>query len=127
MEDPRNSKADRSRWNVDKVRYHLDKPPAPRRDIRVIGDILKDVVTGLEQPEDETVLILRKAWPEIAGEQIAKHSRPAALQAYVLQVDVDHPGWLPELERSKRILLQKLQSEYRELRIRRLHFSLRHR
>jgi predicted nucleic acid-binding Zn ribbon protein len=88
---------------------------------------LKDVVAGLEQPEDENILILRKAWPEIAGAQIAKHSHPASLQNFVLHVDVDHPGWLPELERLKRILLQKLQSTYRELRIRQLHFSLRHR
>lgn len=88
---------------------------------------MQDVVAGLEQPQDENILILRKAWPEIAGAQIAKHSDPLVLQNFVLQVEVDHPGWLPELERMKRILLQKLQSSYRELRIRQLHFSLRSR
>ena len=127
MEDPRKSKADWGRWNVDRIRYHLDKPPAPNREIRPIGAILNDVVAGLEQPQDENILILQKAWPEIAGEQIAKHSTPVLLQAFVLHVEVDHPGWLPELERLKRVLLQKLQSSYRELRIRKLHFSLRHR
>jgi predicted nucleic acid-binding Zn ribbon protein len=127
MEDPRQSKTNWSRWNVDRVRYRLDKPPAPNRDIQPIGEVLKDVVSGLEQPRDENILLLQKAWPEIAGEQIAKHSEPASLQSFVLCVDVDHPGWLPELERMKRILLQKLQARYRELRIRKLHFSLRHR
>ena len=127
MEDPRKSKANWGRWNVDRIRFHLDKPPAPSRDIRPIGEILKDVVAGLEQPQDENMLVLRKAWPEIAGAQIAKHSHPSLLQNFVLQVDVDHPGWLPELERLKRVLLQKLQSNYRELRIRQLHFRLMHR
>jgi hypothetical protein len=127
MEDPRSSKANWSRWNIDRIRYHLDKPPAPNRDILPIADVLKDVVSGLEQPQDENILILQKAWPKIAGAQIAKHSRPACLKQFVLHVDVDHPGWLPELERLKRVLLQKLQSSYRELRIRHLHFSLRHR
>jgi predicted nucleic acid-binding Zn ribbon protein len=127
MEDPRKSKADWGRWNVDRIRYHLAKPPAPNREIRPIGDILSDVISGLEQPQDENILILRKAWPEIAGEQIAKHSHPVLLQGFVLHVEVDHPGWLPELERLKRVLLQKLQSSYRELGIRKLHFSLSHR
>lgn len=127
MEDPRKSKANWSRWELDKVRYHLNKPPGPNRDIRHIGDVLKDVVSGLEQPEDENILVLRQAWPEIAGAQIAKHSRPESLQNFVLRVDIDHPGWLPELERLKKVLLQKLQSNYRELRIRQLHLSLRHR
>lgn len=127
MEDPRKGKTNWGRWTVDRIRYHLDKPPAPNRDIRPIGDVLKDVVAGLEQPQDENILILRAAWPEIAGEQIAQHSQPACLQHFVLHVDVDHPGWLPELERLKRVLLQKLQSNFRDLRIRQLHFSLRNR
>ena len=127
MEDPRKSKTNWGRWNVDRIRFHLDKPPAPNRDIQPIGNVLKDVVAGLEQPQDENILILRKAWPEIAGAQIAKHSHPLYLHNFVLHVDVDHPGWLPELERLKRLLLQKLQSHYRELRIRQLRFSLRNR
>lgn len=127
MEDPRKSKRNMARWDMDKVRYHLDKPLAPRRDIRSIGDILKDVVEGLEQPPNENLPILRNAWPEIAGEQIARHSQPVFLENRVLYIDVDHPGWLPELERLKGVLLKKLQASYRELNIRHLHFSLIHR
>lgn len=127
MEDPRKSKMNWSRWEVDRIRFRLSKPPAPNREIRHIGDVLKDVVAGLEKPQNDNILVLRNAWPEIAGAQIAKHSQPAALESFVLYVEVDHPGWLPELERLKRVLLQKLQSNYRELRIRQLRFSLRHR
>ena len=127
MEQPRNSKRSRDRWDMDKVRYHLDKPPSPNREIKSVGDILKDVVDGLKQPTQENVLVLRKAWPKLVGEQIAKHSEPGFIKDYALYVFVDHPGWMPELERLKRPLLMKLQNSYRELRIRQLRFSLQHR
>lgn len=125
MEQPRNSKAGRDRWDMDKARFHLAKQPAPRREVKSVGDILKDVVAGFEQPVQENVLVLREAWPKLVGAQIAKHSEPGFIKDFHLHVFVDHPGWLPELERIKRMLLQKLQSSYRELRIRGLRFSLR--
>ncbi len=126
MEQPRKSKANSARWDMDKVRFHLAKPLAPNRDIRSIDGILKDVIDGLEQPQSENILILRDAWPELVGEQIAKHSAPGFIKDFSLNVFVDLPGWMPELERIKRLLLQKLQAQYRELRIRRLNFLLEH-
>ncbi len=126
MEQPRKSKANSARWDMDKVRFHLAKPLAPNRDIRSIDGILKDVIDGLEQPQSENILILRDAWPELVGEQIAKHSTPGFIKDFALNVFVDLPGWMPELERIKRLLLQKMQSRYRELRIRKLNFLLEH-
>ena len=126
MEQPRKSKRNTARWDMDKVRYHLGKPPAPNREIRAIDGILQDVLDGLEQPQGENILILRDAWPKLVGAQIAKHSEPGFIKEFALYVFVDHPGWMPELERIKRMLLQKLQSSYRELRIRRLNFLLEH-
>ncbi len=126
MEQPRKSKRNAARWDIDRVRYRMGKPPAPNREIRSIGDILPDVLGGLEQPQSENILILRKAWPKLVGEQIAKHSEPGFIKDFALHVFVDHPGWMPELERIKRILLQKLQAQYRELRIRKLNFLLEH-
>ena len=126
MEQPRNSKPNPARWDMDKVRYHLPKPPAPSRDIRRIDDILKDVVEGLEQPKSDSVMVLRDAWPKLVGPQIAKHSNPGFIKDFALHVFVDHPGWMPELERIKRVLLQKLKSQYRDLNIRKLNFLLEH-
>jgi predicted nucleic acid-binding Zn ribbon protein len=126
MEQPRKSKANSARWDMDKVRFHLSKPQAPNRDIRSIDGILKDVIDGLEQPQSENILILRDAWPKLVGAQIAKHSSPGFIKDFTLYVYVDHPGWMPELERIKRFLLQKLQAQYRELRIRKLNFLLEH-
>jgi predicted nucleic acid-binding Zn ribbon protein len=127
MEDPRNSKRNFARWNIDKVRYHLDKPVAPSREIRRLDSVLRDVLDDLEESQNEDVLIVRDAWPELAGQQIASHSMPASLEYHVLRINVDHPGWMPELKRMERILLQKLQSRYPDLRIRQLRFVLIHR
>ena len=124
MEQPRKSKRNVARWDLDKVRYCLSKPPAPNREIRSLGDILPDVLAGLEIPQSENILILRKAWPALVGAQIAQHSEPGFIKDFMLYVYVDHPGWMPELERQKWFLLQKLQSQYRELRIRRLNLLL---
>ena len=126
MEQPRNSKPNQARWDLDKVRYHLSTPPSPSRDIRRIDDILKDVVDGLERPKSESILILRDAWPTLVGAQISAHSCPGFTKDFVLHVFVDHPGWLPELERIKHLLLKKLKSKYRELNIRKLSFILEH-
>lgn len=125
MEQPRNSKVNRDRWDLDKVRYQMDKPPAPSRNIRSVADILGDVVEGLVQPTQENVLILREAWGKLVGAQIATHSQPGFIKDNKLFVFVDHPGWMPELERMKRPLLIKLQASYRELRIRQLCFTLK--
>lgn len=127
MEDPRNSRRNHARWKIDQVRYQLDRPFSPKRDIRHIGEILRDVVDGLEEPVSEDLLVLRNAWPDLVGVQIAAHSQPFGLNGPVLVVGIDHPGWLPELERIKRPLLGKLQSGYPGLRIRNVHFFLRHR
>jgi len=127
MEQPRNSKRDRDRWDIDRVRFRLSKPPAPNREVRGLGDILADVVKGLEQPTQESILVLRKAWPKLVGGPNAKHSEPGFIKDFTLHVFVDHPGWVPELERLKRPLLMKIKSSYREMRIRKLRFLLQHR
>lgn len=126
MEQPRKSKRNAARWDIDRVRFRLSKPQAPNREIRSFNDILPDVLDGLEQPQSEHILVLRKAWSTLVGQPIAKHSEPRFTADFALYVFVDHPGWMPELERVKRVLLQKLQSQYRELRIRKLHFVLEH-
>ena len=87
---------------------------------------MKGVVEALEEPQSENILILRDAWPKLVGKQITGHSEPGFIKDFTLHIYVNHPGWLPELERLKHTLLQKLQSHYRELGIRKLSFILEH-
>ncbi len=37
------------------------------------------------------------AWAEIAGEEVARHCRPAALSDGILVIHVDHPAWATQL------------------------------
>jgi predicted nucleic acid-binding Zn ribbon protein len=126
MEQARNSKQSPDRWDIDRIRYRLDKPPAPRREIRRMDEILKDVVDALEQPVQENVRVLRNNWPDLVGRPIAGHSEPGFIKDFTLHIFVDHPGWMPELERIKGLILQKMQSRFREMRIRKLIFLLEH-
>jgi predicted nucleic acid-binding Zn ribbon protein len=111
---------------MDRVRFHLDKPPVPKRDVKSVGDILKDVISTFEEPVQESVVTLRSVWPRLVGAQISTHSEPGFIKDFALYVFVDHPGWLQELERMKRPLLMKIQTQYRDLNIRQLRFSLKH-
>lgn len=124
MEQPRNSRISKDRWDMDRVRFHMSQPASPKREAKHVSDVLKDVVEGFEQPTQENVLLLREVWSQLVGEQIAKHSSPGFISDFTLTVFVNHPGWLPELERIKRSLLMKLGSKYPELRVHRLRLKL---
>jgi len=113
-----------ARWDLDKVRFKLNKPEAPRREIRSIDGILQQVMDGLEQPQSEHILLLRDAWPKLVGPQIAKHSSPGFIKDWALYIRVDHPGWLPEIKRNGSIILTKLKANYPSLSIRRVIFIL---
>lgn len=126
MEQPRKSRKNNDRWDIDRVRYGLDKPMAPNREVKSVGEILKNVVQDFEQPVQGNIRILRESWPKLVGQQIAQHSEPGYIKDFCMCVFVDHPGWVPELERLKRPLLNKLQTTYREMQIRQLRFDLRH-
>lgn len=131
MEQPRKDTFDPARWDIDRTRFHPDRPfnrpPAPEREVRGIDTILKDVIAGMEKPCAEEILVLRNAWVKLVGEQVAAHSNPGFIRDFVLYVYVDHPGWKTEFDRIARPLLQKVQSQFRQLRLRRLVFLLEHR
>ena len=124
MEEPRNSRTNKDRWQLDQIRYRIHDPMPPKREAKHVSDILQDVVDGFEQPTQENILLLREAWPQLVGPQIAKHSTPGYIADFALTIFVDHPGWMPELERNKRGLLRKLESSYPQLRIARLRLQL---
>jgi len=124
MEQPRKSKRNMARWDLDKVRFKLEKPQPPHREIRSIDTILQQVMDGLEQPQSEHILLLRDAWPKLVGPQIAKHSSPGFIKDWTLYVRVNHPGWLPEMKRNNSVIFKKVKAKYPTLPIRRMLFIL---
>ena len=125
MEEPRNRKVNQDRWELDRVRYQLDQPLSPNRDIVALRDLLSDVAEGLDIPLQESIRTLRKEWASIVGEPIAAQSEPAFIKEGVLYVFVQQAGWLSELSRMREPLLRKIEGAYTEMNIRKLQFELK--
>lgn len=61
-------------------------------------------------------------WDQVVGPQIASQARPARLRGDVLEVKVNHPIWMQQLQLMKPKLLAALNSRYEKVLIRDLFF-----
>ncbi len=125
MEEPRDRKVNRDRWELDRVRYQMSKPAAPKRDMVAVKDIVAEVAAGLEQPLQESIRVLRSEWPKLVGTSIALQSEPGFIKEGILYIFVNQACWLSELERMRNLILRKIEDHYQEMNIRRLQFELR--
>ena len=50
-------------------------------------------------------------WDKIVGEQIARRARPLRIREKILEVRVDHPVWMQQLQMLKPKILKKLHEE----------------
>ena len=125
MEEPRNRKVNRDRWELDRVRYQMSQPAAPQRDTVAVKDIVAEVAAGLDQPLQESIRVLRSVWPKLVGASIALHSKPGLIKDGTLYIFVSQAGWLSELARMRLLILHKIEDRYRDMNIRRLQFELR--
>jgi len=103
----------------------LPEIPFTRDTARAIIDPLTKVMSALglkdRLKEDEVM----KAWTEIAGDFIAKHSAPQRLKDGVLTVRVLQPTVHYELDRVwKRELLQKLKARFGSKLVREIRFRI---
>lgn len=103
----------------------LPETPFVFHTAREVGDILQKVMYGFglkDRLREEEVM---KAWGEIAGEFIAKHSTPQRLKDGVLTVRVLQPTIHYELDRVwKRKLLEKLKQRFGPRTVRELKFRI---
>lgn len=106
-------------------RFHIidPHPPANHRKEREMGSILSDILKQ-EKPVAPIPEQMGEYWQIAAGQQIATHTDPEAINDGILLVNVDHPGWLAEVRRlPKQRLLKKLNAvttlpEIRDIRFR---------
>ena len=85
---------------------HGKRPPM-RQAERVSG-LLKQVLG--EQGLDDRLARYQAwlIWDKIVGEQIARRARPLRFRQGVLEVQVDHPVWMQQLQMLKPQILDKL-------------------
>ncbi len=105
---------------VERERFQLQDavPPAGVQDARSLGDILPGVMKKAGLAQQHWAAVLEEQWPEIAGREVARHTRPGPLHEKTLVVFVDSPVWLNELRRmGQRILLNNLQKQFGPSRV----------
>lgn len=124
MDELRNKKISRARWELDSIRFHLEKTPAPMRSIRTLQELIPEVLPNMDTPVDERVTEIKKRWKEWVGEPIFHQTTIQSIEQKVLIVLVKNSGWISELERIKRVVLQKINDHFGSKQIQRIQFLL---
>ncbi|MBF0188385.1 MAG: DUF721 domain-containing protein [Magnetococcales bacterium] len=98
------------------------RSPARRRkrrqasDPEELGSLIRSLADrALRHPHARASRIWQR-WPEVVGEQMAKHTEPYRLIGGVLTVRADSPVWVTELNHLKGALMEKLkQASFQEV------------
>jgi len=86
-----------------------DRPPMKKAE--KVGSLLKQI---LGQPGIGEQITRHQAWlvwDQLVGEQIAARARPLKLRKGVLEVQVDHPVWMQQLQMLKPKILEKINAK----------------
>ncbi len=80
----------------------------PMKQAERVGSLLKQVLG--EQGMDERLNRYQAwlIWDQVVGKQIAARARPLRFRQGVLEVQVDHPVWMQQLQMLKSQILEKL-------------------
>ena len=124
VDELRNKKISRARWELDSIRFHLEKTPAPMRSIRSLQELIPEILPNMDSPVDERVTEIKKRWKEWVGEPIFHQTTVQSIDQKVLIVLVKHSGWIPELERIKRVVVKKINDHFGSKQIQRIQFLL---
>ena len=115
-------------WELLRERAQLDDdaiPPAKECEGKPLGDLLGAALKGLRLETRLGVSRLGAVWPEMVGDVLAKHTRPADLERGVLEVRVSHPGFLMELRGGpEKMILQRIRERFPELPVKRIRWSV---
>jgi hypothetical protein len=82
------------------------------------GDILKQLLDTKQRQNAAHYSSLFRGWKGLVGTPLDGHSWVKDIVNHILQVEVDHPGWIQMLFFRKRSILSRLQQAYPELGIR---------
>lgn len=91
-----------------------------------IRDLLKKLFSDLGFSFEPVGVELRKAWQRAVGPLIASHSMPYSFKRGTLTVLCPTPHWILELRMLKEQILEKLNAELGDQKVKRLSFKLGH-
>ena len=84
------------------------KDRAPMKKAERVGKLLKQVLGDKGMDDRLNRYQAWLIWDKIVGEQIANRARPLRFRQGVLEVQVDHPVWMQQLQMLKPKILEKL-------------------
>jgi len=86
-----------------------DRPPMKQAE--QVGSLLKQLLSDQGLGERLSRYQAWLIWDKLVGEQIANRARPLRLRQGVLEVQVDHPVWMQQLQLLKPKILEKLNQQ----------------
>lgn len=92
--------------------------------IRTAAELISALISPKAAEAAGTWAKVTGAWPALAGDRAAPHSRIADLENHVVTVEVDHPGWIQLLQFRQVRLLTEIQERFPSLEVRALQFRL---
>jgi predicted nucleic acid-binding Zn ribbon protein len=98
-------------------RYHARKPKA-------LGNVLAQLIAARGYGRIQADADFAKAWRSAVGELLAKFTRPGRLRRGVLEVTAANSLTIQELSFQKQQVLQKLQSEVPDAKIKDIKFRV---
>lgn len=104
----------------------MDHHTQPRREPHALGDVLSQLFALRGYGRVRGDRQLHDIWREVAGEMIARQTRVSGVKNGVLQVGVANSALLSELASFHKFsLLERLQADHPQLRLRDIKFKLR--
>jgi predicted nucleic acid-binding Zn ribbon protein len=88
------------------------------------SELIDQIFQSLNMEEHADTISLFQQWEQIAGSDIASHTRIHELEKQTLIIVADHPAYLQLLQMNKRRILKKIRSTYPELQIEKIHAVL---
>jgi len=123
---PPRSKFDQTKWKLEKERFHLSDPapPHPEPDLSLRGAITR-LFKNLDGQTGSILQKISAKWKNMAGENVAAHSRPGRLNENILYVYVDSSVWLAEITRfHSDDILRKIQRQIGPATVKRVRFQV---
>ncbi|MFP4153175.1 MAG: DUF721 domain-containing protein [Alkalispirochaeta sp.] len=87
-------------------------------------DLIARFVESIGIHDEIGVVPFVRAWPRIAGADLAAHSQILDIRNGALLLGVDHPGWLQRINMERRRIIAAVQREFPALEVRYLHLTV---
>jgi hypothetical protein len=87
-------------------------------------DLVARFVESIGIRDEKGVVPFVRAWPTIAGRDLAAHSQILDVKNGALLVGLDHPAWLQRMQMEQRRIVKMVQLQFPSLEIRYLHLMV---